>query len=163
LVDRRVNLFDDVWDDERAEPGYRWKRRYVGRALDGELLGASLLELEPGQKSFPYHFQYANEELLIVLAGRPTLREPSGERELAAGDVAIFRRGPDGAHQILNRTEEPTRILVVSTMIGPDVSEYPDSGKIGAFAEAPGTAGDWFHAYLRVADQVEYFEGEREQ
>ena len=41
-----------------------------------------------------------------MLAGRPTLRTPEGERELAPFDAAFFPIGPDGAHQIRNDTAE---------------------------------------------------------
>ena len=67
----RANLLRDRWDEQRARPGYAWKRRGLGRALGGELLGASLYELPPGQATRPYHWHWANEELLIVVAGKP--------------------------------------------------------------------------------------------
>ena len=92
-----VNLFQDDWDECGLGPGRAWSRAGVGRRLGGALLGASLYELPPDQESWPYHFHYANEELLIVLDGRPTLRTPECERELAPGDAAIFVRGPEGA------------------------------------------------------------------
>ncbi|MGZ8687480.1 MAG: cupin domain-containing protein, partial [Gaiellaceae bacterium] len=44
-------------------------------------------------------------------------------------DVACFRRGADGAHLVRNATEEPARILMLSTAILPDIVEYPDSSK----------------------------------
>ena len=36
----------------------------------------------------PYHAHFGNEELLVVLGGRPTLRTERGEQLLAPGDVA---------------------------------------------------------------------------
>jgi len=158
-----VNVFADDWDDERSHPGYVWKRAHVGRRLGGELLGASLFELEPGQRSFPYHFQYANEELLVVVSGRPTLRHPGGERDLEPGDVVVFPRGSAGAHQLANRSDGPCRFLIVSTMIGPEISVYPDSGKIGVFDEAPAPGPDdhrELRAFLPLDAEVDYFEGE---
>jgi uncharacterized cupin superfamily protein len=41
-------------------------------------------------------------------------------------------RGEAGLHQVVNRTEAPIRVLMLSTMLAPDVVEYPDSGKVGA-------------------------------
>ena len=55
-----------------------------------------------------------------------------GEQELAEGDVACFRRGKKGYHQVRNETDEPVRVLMLSTLIAPEIVEYPDSGKIGA-------------------------------
>lgn len=66
------------------------------------------------------------------MRGQPTLRSPDGEQELAEGDVACFRRGKDGLHQVINRTDSPVRVLMISTLIAPEIVEYPDGGKIGA-------------------------------
>ena len=68
----------------------------------------------------------------MVLRGRPTLRTLEGEQELADGDVVCFRRGKGGAHQVQNATEAPIRVLMLSTLIQPDVVEYLNSGKVGA-------------------------------
>ena len=70
-------------------------------------LGASLYELAPGQRTFPYHYELGNDELLLVVDGTPTLRDVSGERELRVGDCVLFPSGPDGAHEIINRAGEP--------------------------------------------------------
>jgi uncharacterized cupin superfamily protein len=157
-----INLLSDNWDELRTLPGYRWSRTGVGRRLAGELLGASLYHLPPAQRSWPYHCHYANEELLIVFDGRPSLRTPEGELELRAGDVAVFRRGPDGAHQLINRSERPTRLLIVSTMRQPDVGQYLDSGKIGVFAGAPPVPGEEAPVELifREQDAAGYWEGD---
>ncbi len=91
-----------------------------------------MYELESGSRLWPYHTHHANEEWLIVVRGRPTLRTPEGEQPLQEGDVVCFRRGKQGAHQVVNRTDTAVRVLMLSTMIKPDVVEYLDSGKIGA-------------------------------
>jgi uncharacterized cupin superfamily protein len=91
-----------------------------------------MYELEPGNRLFPYHTHHANEEWLIVLRGEPTLRTAEGEQELREGDVAVFRRGAEGFHQVINRTKAPVRLLMLSTMLMPEIVEYPDGGKIGA-------------------------------
>ena len=69
---------------------------------------------------------------MIVVRGHPTLRTPEGEQELGEGDVVCFRRGNDGLHQVRNATDAPIRVLMLSTLIAPDIVEYPDSGKVGA-------------------------------
>lgn len=126
------NLEGDQWDRVEERPGWRSKDAWVGAHLDAELIGASMYELEPGSRLWPYHTHHANEEWLIVLRGQPTLRTPEGERELAEGDVVAFPRGKAGAHQIANRTDEPLRVLMLSTLLAPDVLEYFDSGQIAA-------------------------------
>jgi len=91
-----------------------------------------MYELEPGDRLWPYHTHHANEEWLVVLRGEPTLRTPEGTQALREGDVVCFRRGEEGAHQVSNRTGSPIRVLMLSTLIKPDVVEYLDSGKVGA-------------------------------
>jgi uncharacterized cupin superfamily protein len=159
------NLFSDDWDERRSNPGYAWSRAGVGRRLGGELLGASLYQLPPGQRSWPYHAHYGNEELLVVLHGRPTLRSPAGERELRAGDSAIFPRGPGGAHQLINRSDEPARFMMISTMIHPEVAHYLDSDKIGLFAGAPPVPGESAPTELlfRKGDAADYWEAEHSE
>ncbi len=126
------NLWGDEWDRVEERPGWRSKDAWVGAHIDAELIGGSMYELEPGDRLWPYHTHHANEEWMIVLHGTPTLRTPEGERELVEGDVVCFRRGNDGFHQIRNATETPIRVLMLSTLIAPDLVEYPDSGKVGA-------------------------------
>ncbi len=126
------NLNGDDWDRVEERPGWRSKDAWVGAHIDAELIGGSMYELEPGDRLWPYHTHHANEEWLVVLRGRPTLRTPEGERELEEGDVVCFRRGKDGFHQVLNGTEAAIRVLMLSTLIAPDLVEYPDSGKVGA-------------------------------
>jgi len=126
------NLHGDEWDRVEERPGWRSKDGWVGAKLGAELLGGSLYELEPGDRLYPYHLHHANEEWLIVVCGKPTLRSHDGEQDLIEGDVVCFRRGSEGAHQVSNRTDAPIRVLMLSSMQSPDLVEYPDSGKVGA-------------------------------
>jgi len=126
------NLYGEEWDETRDRDGWRIKGAWIGERLGGELIGASMCEVEPGNKLWPYHAHHANEEWVIVLAGEPTLRTPEGKRALREGDVVCFPRGKDGAHQIVNQTDAPVRVVMLSSMIAPDIVEYLDSGKIGA-------------------------------
>ena len=93
-------------------------------------LGASVWELQPGGENW-YHLHHGSEEMIVVLRGTPTLRTPDGERALAEGDVVVFPRGPDGAKGLRNESGAPARVLIVSTNADPDVTEYPDTGKVG--------------------------------
>jgi uncharacterized cupin superfamily protein len=129
---RVFNLYSDEWDRTTDRSGWRSKDAWVGRRIGAELIGGSLYELEPGSRLWPYHTHHANEEWLLVVAGQPTLRTPEGERELREGDVVAFPRGDDGLHQVSNRTEARIRVLMLSTLIAPDLVHYPDSGKFGA-------------------------------
>jgi uncharacterized cupin superfamily protein len=126
------NLRDDDWDRREDREGWRSKDAWVGKHIGAELLGGALYELDPGDRLCPYHAHHANEEWLVVVRGEPTLRTPEGERTLEEGDVVCFLRGKEGAHQVSNPTASAIRVLMLSTMIAPDIVEYPDSGKIGA-------------------------------
>jgi len=114
-----------------------------------------MYELEPGDRLWPYHTHHANEEWLLVVRGEPTLRTPEGEHALREGDVVAFPRGKDGAHQVRNGTDEPVRVLMLSTLIRPDIVEYLDSGKIGA-RDAKGER----LLLSRPGPMLDYWEGE---
>jgi uncharacterized cupin superfamily protein len=155
------NLFDPDFDAEQDEPGFRWRRARLGRQAGAERLGASLFEIPPREAAFPYHFHFGNEELLIVITGQPTLRGADGGwRELRAGDVVSFPIGERGAHQVVNRSDAPARILMLSEMHGPDVVVMPDSGKVQARENPPGAQEPGLWHVSRSTDAVGYFEDE---
>ncbi len=66
------NLYGDEWDETRDREGWRIKEAFVGHHIGGALIGASMCEVEPGNKLWPYHTHHANEEWVIVLGGEPT-------------------------------------------------------------------------------------------
>jgi uncharacterized cupin superfamily protein len=127
----------------------------VGKKIGGELIGATLYEVEPGNRMCPYHTHHANEEWLMVLRGQPTVRTPEGEQALDEGDVVCFRRGKEGAHLVSNRTESPIRVLMLSTLIAPDIVEYLDTAKVGARS----VAGERI-MLARPGPEMEFWEGE---
>jgi uncharacterized cupin superfamily protein len=133
------NLFDPEWDAERDEPPFRWRRARLGRQAGAQDLGASLFEIPPGAATFPLHAHFANEEMLLVLAGRPTLTSADGSsRDLAAGDVVACPAGRSGAHRIDNNRDEPARVLIVSTMKAPEINEMLEDGTYWVRDYAPG-------------------------
>ena len=157
----KANVFEPDFDANDNKSGFTRTRAAVGRQAGSQDLGATLHELPPGGTAYPYHFHYGNEELMVVLSGRPTLRTPSGDEELAPGDVVSHPVGSDGAHQVTNRGPEPVRFLMLSEMNGPEVVVYPDSDKIGARSDAPGPnkSSELWKAF-RAADDVDYFTDE---
>jgi uncharacterized cupin superfamily protein len=150
-----VNLYENDWDVERTYGAARMRMMHVGRRLGGELLGATVFEIEPGIPGL-YHFHHGNEEWALVLDGTLTLRTSEGERELRRGDVAVFRRGPEGAHALANRSEVVCRVAVFSSMREPDVVGYPEAGVLGAIAGDAPTAGRDapFEAFFRLDSQL---------
>jgi uncharacterized cupin superfamily protein len=154
-----ANVFDPRFDE--GEPGEA-RRARLGWQAGTAQLGISLYQLPAGERRTAYHFQHANEEMLIVLAGSPHLRTPDGWRQLEAGEVASFPRRGRGAHKLENRTEEDVRYLMLSEMNAPDAIVYPDSNKVGVISRPPGSRGDEdeLAAWFRLSDQVDYWEGE---
>jgi uncharacterized cupin superfamily protein len=152
-----ANIFDPELEDTPDRPeGWRWRYDRLGPKIGAAKLGATVYELPPGAKSFPYHYEYPEEEWLICLAGSPTLRTPEGERRLEPGEVVCFPTGPSGAHQVRNDTDATVRFLIISTMTYPAVAFYPDSSKV-LVVPAPGAEG---RGLFRVADAVDYWDGE---
>jgi uncharacterized cupin superfamily protein len=152
------NLFHGETDDGPSgdePPGYELTRAArVGKAIGATRLGMSIYELPTGQAICPYHFEWTDEEWLIVIAGTPTLRTPEGERVLEPGDTVCFPEGPDGAHHIRNDAGGVARVALLSTKNGIGMAEYPDSDKVGVWAG--GT-----HYMLRRSDHLDYWDGER--
>jgi uncharacterized cupin superfamily protein len=153
------NINDPVFDEPREHPGFRCLRARLGRQAGSERLGLSLFELPPGEAAYPYHYHLAEEELVLVLAGRPSLRTPDGWRELHEGELVSFLRGERGGHQLVNRTEEVVRFLAFSSSGEPDVVLYPDSRKLGAFERLP--QGEGLRAMFRLEDTVDYYDAEQ--
>jgi uncharacterized cupin superfamily protein len=109
----------------------------------------------------PYHWHFGEEEWLIVLAGRPTLRTPEGEEALRPWDVAVFVTGEAGAHEVRNDTADPVRVVMLSTISDPEVCVYPDSGKVGTFAGSSRADGQRVTLMNRPEANLDYWEGER--
>jgi uncharacterized cupin superfamily protein len=154
-----VNVFADDWED-LFPPTEGWRSNVKRLVPPGHTLGMSVYELLPGQTQTPYHFHHGNEELILVLRGRPTLRTPEGERELEPGDVVHFPRGAPGAHQVFNRTSEAVRYVIVDAHVTPEVVEYPDSGKFAAMARTESQRGGPLWTMHRLDAGVDYFDDE---
>ncbi|MFC6960626.1 cupin domain-containing protein [Halocatena marina] len=135
----------------------------LGATAGSEELGCTLYEVPPERSPVPYHYHTANEEAIYVLDGTGRLRTETEEIDISEGSYVALPAGEDGAHQVINSSDEPLRFLCVSTMNEPDVMVYPDSNKVGMVAgAAPGgprkkvTLQKMFHA----DSDVDYWEGE---
>jgi uncharacterized cupin superfamily protein len=153
-----INIERPNFDMPREQEGFRAQRAGISRQAGAERLGLSLWEVPPGQAAYPYHAHLTEEELVVVLSGTPSLRTPDGWRDLEQGEVVSFLRGEDGAHQIVNRTDETIRFLAFSTTGEPDVVLQPDSGKVGVFERKP--EGGGMRLWFRREDAREYYDGE---
>jgi uncharacterized cupin superfamily protein len=134
-----ANVHEPDWDASQDKPPFSWRRSRLGRQAGAQKLGASLFELAPGCATFPLHVHHANEEMIIVLSGRPTLRSLDSKEQLESGDVVACPSGGRGAHRLDNDTPETVQVLIVSTMLAPDINEFPETGEAWARSYAPGT------------------------
>lgn len=102
-----ANLNDPEFDEQREHRGFKCRRARLGRQVGAERLGLSLWEIAPGQAAYPYHYHLCEEELIVILSGQLSLRGSQGWRELQEGEIVSFLVGEVGAHQIVNRSDEP--------------------------------------------------------
>jgi len=153
---QRINIGSEPHGYDESDPaGFRTGMVRMGPTLGAVRTGASAYELPPGQAICPYHYEYGEEEWLVVLAGTPTLRHPDGTDTLAPLDVVHFPQGPSGAHLVRNDTATTVRVLMFSTRSVPAVAVYPDSGKVGVWT---GNAAD--DVLARRPANVDYWDGE---
>ena len=155
-----TNVFEPDFEESSEQPGFSWQRALLGRQAGAERLGASLFALPAGQATYPMHYHLGNEEMLIVIAGTPSLRTLDGERTLEPGEVVSFPRGESGAHQVVNRGEEEARVLLISEMNAPEIVVRPESGKLSALGRPPGGRGEGMHRIFHQRDEAPFWEGE---
>jgi uncharacterized cupin superfamily protein len=153
---RRANIADPElrWDQDDPD-GFKAGMLRPGPDLGAKETGMSVYELPPGQAICPYHYEYGEDEWLLVLAGHPSVRTPDGTDELEPWDVVFFPKGPDGAHQVRNDGDEPARVVMWSTIVYPSATAYPDSDKIAVW-----TGIREENVMVRRSSNVDYWEGE---
>jgi len=123
-----VNILSVELDHSLDEAGFRHDEASVGEMVGGQWIGASVYAAVEGVPIWPYHYHHGAEEWLYVISGAPVLREPAGERALAAGDLVSFPSGHLGAHTV----KGPGRFVIFATgyQTGTYLSVYPDSDKV---------------------------------
>jgi uncharacterized cupin superfamily protein len=137
----------------------------IGTRLGAQKLGYSLIVVPPGKRAFPFHSHRTNEEMFLILEGSGELRIGDEVHAVRKGDViACAPGGPETAHQIANTGTVELKYLGVSTMVYPEIAEYPDSGKYAAFhALPPDAQGNPQRLRLitkRQSNMDDYWEGE---
>ncbi len=153
---RKVNIAEpEFMHDDEDPDGFRSEMFRPGRTLGAKQTGMSVYRLPPGQAICPYHYEYAEEEWLLVLQGTPTLRHPGGSERLEPNDVVFFPRGPEGAHGVRNETDETVRVLMFSPIVEIAATVYPDSDKIAVWT---GNQDDNLLAFR--SSNVGYYAGE---
>ena len=148
------NFHDAPRERSVRAPLYDSESAVLSEGTAASKLGAGFDIVAPGQQSCPYHFHHAQEEMFIILQGEGTLRVAGERVPIRAGDVMFIPPGPAYPHHIINTSDAPLHYLSVSTTERPEICEYPDSGKVGAYA--PGV-----RLMQRREDVLDYWDGER--
>ncbi len=120
--------------DEDWGPGVRGER--LLERPPGTRLVSAVWELDAGARSPKYHCHHAAEEMLVLLSGEAVLRTPVGERPLHEGDIAHFPVGAAGAHEVINRSSDTVRYLMIAAHSPLDVIEYIDESRIVVYSHA---------------------------
>ena len=136
------------------------RRQRVGMAIGARKLGYSFFTVPPGKAAFPCHAHTGNEEMIYIIAGVGVLRMGKEELPVTAETVIAFPPGVENAHQLINTGNASLRYLVVSTMEYPDIAEYPDSNKIGAYATTAGGSEVGFRGLYIKDNKSDYYDGE---
>ena len=159
-----VHLADLALEEQRHGESFAAGLASLTAGTGARHLGARLAVVPPGKRAWPYHCHHANDELFVILAGEGTLRLGDVAHPFRAGDVLVCPAGGAAtAHAITNTGEAALSYLAVSSMREPDVMEYPDSGKWGAFAGAApgGPKGERsFAAFVTTDARRGYWDGE---
>ena len=159
LAEKLIRNFNDVPLERFVRaPLYDSMCAWIGAGMAAEKLGVSVDTVAPGMLSCPYHLHHAQEEMFVVIAGSGTLRVAGAMLPIRTGDVIVIPAGPDYPHQIINTSDAPLQYLSISTRETPEICEYPDSGKFGAFTSTAG--GRAFDGRKRVANNLDYWDGE---
>ena len=152
----RVSISEPTFTYDPEDPErFRSGLFRPGPELGAQETGASVYELPPGQSVCPYHYEHAEEEWALVLRGVATVRTPDGTEPVGEHELMFFPKGPAGAHQITNDTQETIRVLMWSTVNYPAVTVYPDSDKVGVYLEDRSE-----NLMARRSSNVDYFDGE---
>jgi len=96
--------------------------------------------------------------MIYILEGEGILRLGKDEVRVSSGTFIAFPPRPDHPHQLVNTSNRDLRYLCVSTMEFPEIAEYPDSNKIGAYVTSAPEGG--FRALYRKEASVPYYDGE---
>ena len=153
---QRISISDPEFKYDPEDPdGFRSGMFRIGRKLGATETGMSVYELPPGQAVCPYHYEYGEEEWVVALEGRPSVRTPEGTEELEPFDVVFFPKGRAGAHQVRNDSDETARVVMWSTVVYPSATAYPDSDKVGVW-----TGDRSENLMVERSSGVDYWHGE---
>ena len=139
------------WEEYSHGERFGVSFRSIGDYGGGTRVGVSMEVLSPGKQAYPMHLHMLEEEHLLILEGKATLRLGERSFELSAGSCACFHAGQKAAHALINASDEPCRYLIIGERNPHDVVVFTDSGRVSVRLMGEG---------YRKAATMDYWEGE---
>ncbi len=135
----------------------------IATCIGARKLGYNLTAVPPGKRAFPFHNHRVNEEMFFVLEGSGEVRIGNEHHAIRQGDfIACPPGGPETAHQIINTGEAELKYLAISTLLYPEICDYPDSRKF-LVSEGQRDADGKVHGFRhigRAESALDYWDGE---
>jgi uncharacterized cupin superfamily protein len=140
------------WENHAPNAHYAIQFQELAKFGGATRVGVSMEILPAGKRSNPAHYHMLEEEHLLVLEGKLTLRLGEKNYEMSAGHYACFPAGQKAGHSLFNHTAEPCRYLIIGERNPHDVIVYTDSGRVSVRLTGEG---------YRKSATMDYWEGEK--
>lgn len=136
----------------------------ISSVIGAKKLGYNFTVLPPGKMSCPFHNHHNNEEMFYVIEGAGEVRIGDQRHPIKTGDaICTPAGGRETAHHIIITSTQDLKYLSVSSMLEPEVCEYPDSNKFYVMAGSAPGAGDGQRKFKFIGREntaVDYWDGE---
>lgn len=134
---------------------YEYYKSEVSKPGKDNMCNVSVYRIPPHKANYPYHYHLKSEEVFYIISGSGILETPDGNKPISAGDIIICPPNENGAHRIVNSSDNEMLIyLDCDTVSIPDIAYYPSSNKVGIILN---NGPSEFFERKKSAD---YYEGE---
>ena len=142
---------DVPWEEYAHGERFGTRFRQLGEYGGCSHVGVCLEEIPPGRQAYVAHYHHLEEEQLLVLEGRPTLRLGERRIQMEPGGYVVFPAGQKVGHALVNETDEPVRYLIIGERDPNEVTVHTDTGRVGVRLTGAG---------YRMDESVDYWDGE---
>ena len=142
---------DVPWEEYSHGERFGTRFRQLGEYGGCSHVGVCMEEIAPGRQAYVAHYHLLEEEQLLVLEGRPTLRLGERRIPMEPGSYVVFPAGQKAGHALVNETDEPVRYLIIGERNPDEVTVHTDTGRVGVRLVGEG---------YRMGDRVDYWDGE---
>jgi uncharacterized cupin superfamily protein len=139
------------WEEYSHGERFGTRFRQLGEYGGCSHVGVCMEEIAPGRQAYVSHYHLLEEEQLLVLQGRPTLRLGERRIPMEPGSYVVFPAGQKAGHALVNETDEPVRYLIIGERNPNEVTVHTDTGRVGVRLVGEG---------YRMGDSVDYWDGE---